>query len=402
MSEPAREHYLAELEATLPLPPDRRREVLEEIAGHLEDAVAERVAAGFPAELAETAAQGRLGSPRQLARELARPEQTTWRLFAAAGSGLRAGVGSWIYGYLLGALLVYLAVFALAATIQLGGQVLTTGWSFQTSDGGWNSVLTASAVGVGLYFGGRSAADAASMASRRLRDEVRPWVAFTGTALAWGILTLAIDLPQNWASVAALSIAPAAVALGVYRPGLIARKTRLSVRVIVGLLIAVPLVGLLTVTGGSSGGVEELPAGPADRGLSIVGPMWPGEAAIVESSGWGSTADGAIRTEWSLVDKVALDGLTDLRVEAWRTDSETFAFDTYYDEPFATAPVVRQDSVLQSQIVTTRTPGIDMWELVLTGIGRDGERYVLSAGSGGNSTFNGSVWDWLAAVFGAG
>jgi uncharacterized membrane protein len=403
MSERPRDEYLAELDATLPMPADRRREILEEIDAHLEDVVAERVAAGIPADRAETAAQERLGSPRELARELSRTDQAAWRILAAAGSGVRAAIGWWLYGYLLGALIAYLGVFALAAALQVADQMFKTGWTIGTSDGGWNTVFGSVPIGLGLYFAGRQAVDAVSIASRRIRDDVRPWVAAIGTAVAFAILVIAVDMQQNWASVVALSVAPLAVALGVYRPELIPRRV-LPLVLIVGLSLVVPTIGLAIAGTGSTGAVQEIRGGPTDRNLSIVGPMWGptwlGEEPLLEGGGWSTTPEGAIRVEWDIKDEPALAGLTDLRVEAWRSLETTFALDPRDDSPFATAPAARRDGMLVGEVVTTQTPGVGHWEMVLTGVGPDGERYVIGAGAGGNSTFTGSVWDWFTAVIG--
>lgn len=54
--------------------------------------------------------------------------------------------------------------------------------------------------------------------------------------------------------------------------------------------------------------------------------------------------------------------------------------------------------MLHAVIETDRDPAGGFWDLVLTGVGRDGDRYVLAAGSGGNSTFEGTAFDWLIAV----
>jgi hypothetical protein len=76
MPEDARGRYLAELEAVLPMPDGRRSETIEEIAAHLDDAVADRVEGGADPDQAEADAQARLGSPTELARSLARTGQS--------------------------------------------------------------------------------------------------------------------------------------------------------------------------------------------------------------------------------------------------------------------------------------------------------------------------------------
>jgi hypothetical protein len=88
--ERSRATYLAELDAILPFPDDRRSEIVEEIAAHLDDAVAD----GLP----EAEAQRRLGEPTDLARDLARPEQSAWRMLAGVGAAVRVGSSAICWG----------------------------------------------------------------------------------------------------------------------------------------------------------------------------------------------------------------------------------------------------------------------------------------------------------------
>ena len=53
---------------------------------------------------------------------------------------------------------------------------------------------------------------------------------------------------------------------------------------------------------------------------------------------------------------------------------------------------------LTASLDTSSTPGTDAWELIVTGVGDDGNRYILDAGTILNSTFHGSAWDWLLAA----
>ena len=113
----------------------------------------------------------------------------------------------------------------------------------------------------------------------------------------------------------------------------------------------------------------------------------------------GRAAGGPYRWSWDLAAGASLAGLSDLRVEAWRSDpTDPWRLDERHDAPFALAPVRYGGGTLTAEIVTTREPDVANWELVLTGVGSDGTRYVLSAGNGGSSTFTGSVWDWIVAV----
>jgi uncharacterized membrane protein len=190
-----RSEYLAQLETELPMAPDDRREILDEISAHLDDAVAERIAAGMTAAQAEAQAQSRLGPPTALARDLARAQQTRWRLLAAAGSGAWAAIGPALYGYLLGLLAILAAWLAIAGVVQLisglAGPRLTP-----NLDLGWTSAMVGVAMASAAYFAGRRVPPAFSVASRRPLKLVLPWVAIFGT-LAFALTAVATLLDRE-------------------------------------------------------------------------------------------------------------------------------------------------------------------------------------------------------------
>ena len=394
MPERLRADFLRELDAVLPFPDDRRSEIVEEIASHLDDAVADG--------LTESSAQRRLGEPADLARDLARPEQSAWRVLAGVGAALRSGIGHWLYGYLLGSLLVFLGALGSAALVQLIGAWLGTGWTLMTSDQGWNTMLVALAAAVGLYYAGRVIPDRLARTSRLLERDVRPYAVAATAVLALAITVLVVDAPQNWASVVALAMAPSAVALGALRPSLLPSGLRAYAAILV-LALALPMALLaLTGLGTASAGVN-VTDGPSDRNLGHVGPWWPPFSddgfPPIESSGWSREGNGPVL--WNAtVEPGALGELHDLRLEAWHSDPAALAIDDQFTEPFAVAIPSRGDGTLTAAIDTASEPGVGAWELVLTGVGPDDVRYVLDAGSGGNSTFTGSAWDWVTAVVG--
>jgi len=386
--------YLRDLDAVLPFPDDRRAEIVEEISAHLDDAVDDG--------LSEAAAQRRIGAPTDLARDLARAEQSAWRVLAGVGVALRSGIGYWLYGYLLGSLILLLGSLSAAVVIQAIGSWLGTGWSLMTADQGWSSMLIALASALGLYYAGRVIPGRLARASRRLERDVRPWAVGATTVLAAAITILFVDAAQNWASVLAFALAPGALVLGAYRPKFLPSGLRAYAAVVV-LAMAVPVAILAATGGGPSASGAEVDY-ESDLNIPHVGPWWP--AAIdplttppIESDGWSRMDDGPI--QWSAtIAPGALRGFEGLRIEAWHSDLETLAIDTAHDAPFAAVVPVRHGSMLTAAIDTEGEPGVAGWQLVLTGVGPDGVRYVLAAGSGGNSTFTGSVWDWVTAVIG--
>lgn len=52
---------------------------------------------------------------------------------------------------------------------------------------------------------------------------------------------------------------------------------------------------------------------------------------------------------------------------------------------------------LQATLRVDRTPGVIYYALVLTGVGPDGGRYLLSGPNGGQTAFVGTVWEWFTA-----
>jgi len=391
MPDRTRSEYLAELEVVLPFPSERRAEIVEEIATHLDDAVA--------AGASEAAAQRRLGDPIQLAEALARPEQSAVRLLAAAGAGVRAAIGPWLYGYLLASLIVFVAFLFVATLVTLAARLIGSVSGINTA-GGWNTALTAVPLATGLYFAARSATQAASVSSRRLARQVRPWVAAIGTAGSAFVLWFVMDAPQNAASVAALSATPLAVALGAYRPAILPRWPRVPLVVILGMVALIPL-GVLSyaVIPPVVDVGEEIPGETWERRTAIVGPTWAsGAEPAFASSGWSTTEHG-VTAEWSPVRPGLLDQFSEVRLEAWRAvDGSDWRLDPAHTAPFAIGRVTRDGDRLTGTVATHRDPFATDWELVLTGVAADGVRYVLDAPGGGSGGFEGTVSDWVAAV----
>ena len=276
MAEDQRIRFLTELDASLPMPLERRAEVIEEINAHLDDAVAAQLSEA--PRSTKRRRRRRTGSARLTGwrRTWARSEQSTWRLLAGVGAGVRIGIGQWFYGF-VGWLLLLLGVYGLFAILQVSDRLFQTGWTFQFTDQGWNTLITTGAIAFGLYHAGRAVPRAVAIASRRLVPEVRPWVATIGTAAALFLLVFVVEMPQNWPSAIALSVAPLAFASGSYRPHLVHRRLHLSWAVVVALLVLIPL-GILA-SAGENGGVTQtnetsVSAEWGEERVAIVGLSW--------------------------------------------------------------------------------------------------------------------------------
>lgn len=399
----ARQRFLKAVETRLPLPADERRETLEEISAHLDDARDELMALGSSAAEAERRAQARLGSPSALAGDLARARQTPRRTLEAVGVGAWTGVRDGLGGLILGFFGVFAAGFALAAVVQFGGQLTGTGWRLEFSDQGWNSLLVALAALVAAFQGGRGMTPAVSLAGRRQMADVQPWVLGIGTAVVAGFALFVVQMPQNWPSVLAWTVVPGGFAAGVRRPGLLPTWTGRGVTVALGALLLTTLsIGLLLSVGGSKGGVASgggpvsVP-GPIERGYELVGPQWPGND---EYSASGGTLDGARSASFTV--GAGVGRLRDLRLEAWRFTDPGPAMRIAPDatQPFASAPARLVDGTLTGSIRVDAWPGFTLYGLFATGVGPDGVRYRITSSCCDQATFHGSVWDWMVAVAG--
>jgi hypothetical protein len=136
----------------------------------------------------------------------------------------------------------------------------------------------------------------------------------------------------------------------------------------------------------------------------MIAPRWAGSRTGEEPVLWnirlGDPSGAGASYEWELNGDAALAGLHDLRVEAWHVQMGATSpqLDADQREPFAVAPIERDGRTLTASLDTSSTPGTNMWELIVTGVGSDGTRYILDAGTVLNSTFTGSAWDWFVAV----
>ena len=88
----------------------------------------------------------------------------------------------------------------------------------------------------------------------------------------------------------------------------------------------------------------------------------------------------------------------DVRFEAWHGLENDFGIDTHFSAPLAIQPAQRSGTSLDATFHFERMRDAGFWWVVVTAVGPDGQRYRLQDSvGGGNSSFNGSVWDWLTA-----
>lgn len=404
--EPAFDAYLEALEAALDLPTSDRADIRDEIEAHLRDARAEAISQGAADETAATDAIRRFGDPVTLAVELTRSRRRGSTLLAAAGAGTWAAAGAAVRGFILGIALVatVLGAAGVLTAIAFRAGIIGT-WSIP--DWGWYTVVWALALWFAAWQGARALVTALANRTHRRAERIRPIVAIVaGLAVAW--LSLAwLQAPQNLGSVVVLSLVPlvfviAAITGSDREIGRSRAARRASLALFAAVVVAVPLLLILAGTPVGSG-LTSVGSGPypsmeallAAQGFDMPGRFVPdppefGTAHSQNDHGVARVEIGSaavVTTRWH-----------DLRVEAWRSDLSNGTLIRDHSAPFATAPLsLAGDDSLVGSVRVDRTRDVSGWWLVVTGTAPDGIRDLVVSLGGTNTTFTGSVLDWLTA-----
>jgi hypothetical protein len=404
--------YLDRLTAALNLPAADVAEVRSELTDHLQDSIASLEAEGLDRERAAREALARLGSADELGRHLRHAHQSTKRLLAGAGGGVFAAGGGFVLGYLGGlvlALLLGLVIAAITAVLTRIGLPIP---DLTDSRGDtFNSLLLGVCNAVGAGVAVRYAVRTSAGMSRRTP---RSLALFWGVAGAIGFGWYAIfgmHGQQSWPGVVVeLSVplvALAAATIWIERP--MPHVGRWAVAIVLVSVVGSALMGIAV----SSGSVVSSTSAPAtisempDTHFDIVAPLAPTAwlPAGYPYEGSGQMALG--QTQVSVVfggdqqTATALARWSDVRFEAWRAlpydNPDLYGVDPHYSSPFAIQPATSHDRYLDVTFDFGRIRDVRSWWLFLTGLGPDGHRYRLADLGGYDSSFNGSVWDWLTA-----
>jgi hypothetical protein len=406
MPEPAsidRNEYLQRVADRLPFDRAEKLDVLREIAGHLDDSTALLVANGLTPNAAEQAAIDRLGGPEDLADGLTEARRSPRRLLAAAGAGTYAALGGVVYGYLFG--LLALALVALGAAALAAGPLRFLGAS-------WNALpdvtsTTVASIGVGAFVAGRKVTVTVAARAGYPITRVRTVTAASGGlivaayalngwrgALTWPEVALVLSLPVWFVAGAATTTQHAFPS----------RRWRLGVVAMALLAVPVALVfGLGQGFNGSGSGVRDL------AGVERIGLPAPAAIESTRASGESGSRQG------SAVDIVTFGGAGlfsawhDFRIEAWSgTVDADFSkppagsLDPRAAGPFAVAraELLRDgDSwTLRGSVEIDRAPSVAVAWVAMTGVGPDGQRYILHGPGYVTTSFDGTVLDWFAAV----
>jgi hypothetical protein len=411
-----RDAFLQRIADGLPFDEAEKLDILRELAVHLADSTARLEADGLPLDAAERTALDRLGPPERLAAELTQARRTPRRLLAAAGAGTWAAVSGIVYGYLFGVLIL---VVVSIGTVALAASVV------HLFGGSWgslldNSALTLLALGVGVYVAGLKVTSVvAARAGYHIRAARRVTTALGGgLVLAYALVGWSGTL--NWPDVAILLSLPAWFVVGAWRSTAASFPSRRWRLQILGLMLVLVPLGLVLGASQqpqSSGGVWPT------AGVERIGLATPAAVAAAQDGDGGGIGGGVVSIGTIIRDPAVLAGWRDLRVEAWRgtgvvgIDPSLLALDPAARGPFAVGPAgfetpgetprwawgsgtaVPYGSVrLSGSVRVDRSPNVTLAWVAITGVGPDGRRYIINGPLFDSTSFNGTAWDWFAAI----
>ena len=404
-----RNEYLQRVADRLPFDQAEKTDVLRELAGHLDDSTAMLEADGLPPDVAELKAVERLGPPDKLANALTDARRSRRRAMVAAGAGTYAAAGGIVYGYLF-ALVVVMGMSLITVVLSQGPlHWFGGGWS------GWLDVTTTTvaALWVAAYVAGRKLTSTLATRAGYRIDTARPIAAVVGGSIVLAYALFGWRGSLNGLEVVMLLALPIWFAAGAWRatPGVFpSRRWRLQV---IGLaVVAVPVALLLGMgyPGSGSGGDTFRP-----QGVDRIGLPWPATAQGVfrDSESGFNALTGQAKLSIGVTEPAALAGWSDVRIEAWRgiRTSAEFPGDWTVD-PTATQPFAIEAASLETadtgsdggprlrgSVAIDRDPDVTMAWVALTGVAPDGRRFLIDGLSFSTVDFNGTVADWLTAVF---
>jgi hypothetical protein len=262
-------------------------------------------------------------------------------------------------------------------------------------------VLTAAGLNLGSFLAGAAAVRAVARRGWRTPQEVRPAVIGVGS-LAVGWLALVVfETALNWASVVALLLVPISFGIGAH----IERLGSINVRS-VGTVIVAGFLVVTTVSLGkaATGGASSYEWSATTHGHEMIAPWWqdPAAGATMDfpSGSSGSSVLGVETINIDAASPAVIARFHDFRFEAWRAESPRDGWRLLPGQvgPFATVTATVDGLAISGTLRFDRSPGVDWAEVVLTGIGADGVRYLLTASGPEPTEFHGSVWSWLSAL----
>jgi hypothetical protein len=366
--------------------------------------VADSVQQGRTRKTAEAEAITRLGPPDQLARALAAAHRRPMHLLAAAGAGTWAALRTGTFGAVLAWLVV--GLLSIVASVVGRGVASWLGLPPGTNAGwsdGWNSVLTAAGLAIGGFFAAAAAVRAVVRRGWWQPARVRLAVGIGGGLLLAMLVLGVLELPLNWASVAAMLLVPVAFALGARLEGVHLPPRRATAALMLAILI--PGLAISAAVNGR-GGVTSFEWDEATHGYEMIAPWWQdpaaGEPADFPTGSSFSAMTGTVEDTVSAASVAVIQQFRDFQLEAWRAEppGDGWRLIPGQQRPFAVSTATTLGTEVSGFLRFNRTPGVEWAQVVLTATGPDGRRYLLTASGPLPTVFYGSVVDWFAALGG--
>jgi hypothetical protein len=411
--------YLDRMASSLSLPAADVAEVRAELADHIADSIESLEAEGLDRAHAARESLARLGSPTELGTQIRVAHQSTRRLLAGAGGGIFAAGGGFVVGYFTG-LAIALGLFLVGALcVGLLSMVGLRLFVLESSQNNLlNSLFMAGTFVFGTAYATRYAVRVSAAYSRRAPRSVAVfWASASAIGFGWWAV-FGLHGQMSWPAVVAYLCVPVVAFTAAFcridRPmPHVGRNVVLAG--IGGFLIVVLGAGMIfTATGSVQGGTTLTTIGIAHQQEPPRGSLPPDAPAAwvpqgsISGGGWRSADTGgylysAITDQQAPISMAtALTYWHALRFEAWHwmwpdNPDGVYGVDTRYSSPTFVLPAEIHETWLQAIFPFDRLRDPGPWEVLLTGVGPDGLRYVIADCGGAETQFNGSVWDWLTA-----
>lgn len=400
---PDRSAFIGQVAARLRLPPAAALEVLEEIDGHIDDAMAALRGEGLTDAQAEREAIARLGDAGELAAGIRRARQTRRRLLVAAGYGVWAGIVGAVWGYLFVVAIGILAVVASVIVVSALAQVVDLG---STGGAPLPAILSVVYVAAAAGNAGRRITELIADRSERLVADVRWAVAMIGGGALAMVLVFLVRGALDAATVVGILTMPIALVVGALMTSQPTRPARVRIQlggglVLVAIVVATgALVASNLATRGPTFFVMDRDPGLDRVGVEAEGPARDGIISITSSTAHGYPPD-AYEIVLEVAPSHSLTGWSDLRMEAWMAHGEPYLrLDPAATGPAATAPIrLVGAGMYEGSLAVEPAKESLTYQVFTTGVAPDGRRTILS-GPGETLTsppWVGTVWEWFTS-----
>ena len=399
--------YLARLSDGLALPDAERTAATEEIAGHIDEAMADMRDRGLPADVAERRALQHLGPPERLADDLTAARRRGSHVLAAVGTAFRISIVSGLQYLLFTWAVIILTGLALSLGVAsigrlLGTAILQADWTPVTA--GILPAVAACAVAFGI---GRTILAPVAISARRPVSQIRPVLAVAGVAItAWWSLAV-VAAPYHHVGALLMASVPGWFLFGLLRGPSRPPPVLVTPVLVFTLIVFVGLAALVFAGGGAESAVtssEPQAWDPADW-YAEVGPFADVDQPPLEFAEGGAPivgpGPGPVRVERSWTAPAGFaEAWSDVRLEVWPAPPGMLngpALDPAATQPMATAPISIDGHKLTGSVEFRPRPDREFYYVATTGIGSDGVRMQLAWPDVDFWRWEGTVVDFVRA-----